>query len=119
MPWVTFGVMALSLILSCGGSGPPGNSPPVIETFSVQPTSGSAPLSITINCYATDPDGIVVNYLFDYDGDGEEDFKNRFGFANTVLGKAGRYEVSCMAVDDLGAKSTKTQEVVVTDPLTP
>lgn len=116
---VTVAVGFVSIISACGGSGPPGNSPPVIETFSVQPTSGPEPLSITINCYATDPDGIVVNYLFDYDGDGEEDFKNRFGFANTVLGKAGRYEVSCTAVDDLGAKSTKTQEVIVTDPLTP
>ena len=119
MPRVTVTVGFMFIISACGGPGPPGNSPPVIETFSVQPTSGSAPLTITINCYATDPDGIVVNYLFVFDVDGEEDFKNRFGFANTVLGKAGRYEVSCMAVDDLGAKSTKTQEVVVTDPLTP
>jgi len=119
MPRVTLALITTAFLISCGGYSPPGNYPPDIQTFSVQPDSGYAPLSITVNCYATDRDGLVVNYLFDFDGDGTTDARNRFGIASGVLGKPGTYQTSCTAVDDLGARSTKVQEVVVTDPLRP
>ncbi len=108
---LTFGL----LLVSCGGSPPPANYPPEIKSFDVQPDQGTAPLAVTINCRAQDPDGMVVEYQYDFEGDGRVDFRDRFGVTTHTYGKGGTYRATCIAVDDLGAKSRAVKEVMVQD----
>jgi PKD domain len=46
------------------------NKPPVLDSFSVIPTTGDAPLTVTCSAAAHDPDGDRVRYYWSF-GDGE------------------------------------------------
>ncbi|HUP60783.1 MAG TPA: PKD domain-containing protein [Thermoanaerobaculia bacterium] len=46
------------------------NKPPVLDSFSVIPTTGDAPLTVTCSASAHDPDGDRVRYYWSF-GDGE------------------------------------------------
>jgi hypothetical protein len=46
--------------------------PPVITSCTAKPTSGPPPLVVAFACQATDPDGDVVKYVWDF-GDGTQD----------------------------------------------
>ncbi|MCP4613864.1 MAG: PKD domain-containing protein, partial [Planctomycetes bacterium] len=45
-------------------------------TASANPVTGSAPLEVSLSCSATDPDGSIVLYEWDFDGDGTYDWNS-------------------------------------------
>jgi len=51
---------------------PPGNRPPT-ALLEVSPTSGTAPLEVRIRVDGDDPDGSVILYVADLNGDGDQD----------------------------------------------
>ncbi len=89
----------------------PKNQPPVIDSFTANPTSGNAPLTVTFTCSAHDPDGKVVEYDIDY-GDGNTDF-NSYGSFNYTYNNAGIYEATC-SVKDLENKSVVSLPLTIT-----
>ena len=48
---------------------PPPPKPPIITSFTATPTSGLPDLKVDFTCKATDPDGSIVKYVWDF-GDG-------------------------------------------------
>jgi len=51
---------------------PPGNRRPTV-LLEVSPTSGTAPLEVRIQVDGDDPDGSVILYVADLNGDGDQD----------------------------------------------
>ncbi len=83
------------------------NQPPSITSFSANVTSGNAPLSVAFICQATDQDGIIAEYQFDFDGDGINDLTgNHSGQASYTYSSTGTFSASCTALDDKGASVT-------------
>ncbi len=82
------------------------NLPPVVDTVGVDPTSGDAPLAVTLTCTGHDPDGAVAEYRWDLDGDGTADVTATDGSLAYTYDQAGSYQAACMVVDDLGATTT-------------
>ena len=81
------------------------NAPPV-AALAATPTSGAAPLSVTLDGSAsTDSDGAVVAYRWDFDGDGTIDAQSTSPTAAHVY-PAGVWHVGLTVVDDDGATST-------------
>ena len=81
------------------------NQPPAIDSFSVSPTSGEAPLSVTAVCQASDADGSVSTYRFD-PGDGSRAVESASGSFSHTYAVAGSYGATCTVVDDEGAETT-------------
>ena len=87
-------------------SSAPPNSPPVISSFTADPSSGNAPLKVNFTCHASDPDGEIVSYEIDF-GEGQRQTNSSGNFVYTYF-KAGTYEVTCWAEDNSGAKASQT-----------
>jgi PKD repeat protein len=85
------------------------NEPPVIDSFTADPTSGPAPLAVTFTCNAHD-DGSVVQYQWDFDGDDVVDKATRSARASHTYSAAGTYQARVTVVDN-------TQETTTSDPL--
>jgi PKD repeat protein len=110
---------ALALLSACGGGGgggggsptpPPINNPPV-ASFTANPSSGTAPLTVQFDGSAsTDADGSIASYSWNF-GDGSA------AGAGVTTGhlypSAGTYTVTLRVSDDLGASGTSTQQVIV------
>ena len=82
---------------------------PVIDSFSANPTSGDAPLTVDFTCTAHDPDGLIDYYQMAY-GDGSS-ASNEMGSFTYTYTHSGTYQAICTAVDDAGART-------VSDPIT-
>ena len=82
------------------------NQPPVIDSFTANPTSGEAPLAVTFTCQAHDPDGSIVSYHWDFDGDGNTDQTTTMGQASYTYNAAGTYPARVTVEDDQGASTT-------------
>ncbi len=82
---------------------------PVISSISASPTSGNTPLPVSFNVTASDPDGTVVAYDWDF-GDGgtssQEDPSYTFNSPGTFL-------VEVTATDNTGQEQTATVTVTV------
>ena len=89
-----------------------GNQPPVIDSFTVEPSSGTAPLEVAVICEATDPDGNVVAYEFN-PGDGSDPLTSDEGTFSYTYDTPGSYNATCTAYDDDGASVT-SEPVTVT-----
>jgi PKD repeat protein len=89
----------------------PGNEPPIVNA-SANPTSGAAPLSVSFTSSATDPDGSIVSYLWDF-GDGQS--SNLQSPMHTYQ-TAGTYPAKVTVTDNLGATASKTLNISVTGP---
>jgi PKD repeat protein len=87
----------------------PVNSPPVIHSFSVTPVTGTVPFTVTGSVVATDPDGVVQNYLFDM-GDGAV-FSGSSTFQHTYRIQ-GEYDILVTVADDEGASSYDTVQII-------
>jgi PKD repeat protein len=93
------------------------NEPPVIDFFSADPTTGTAPLTVDFTCTAHDPDGSIVEYRWDYDGDGTVDETTATGSATHTYTTEGTYTATCTVVDDDGATATSNPvNITVTAP---
>ena len=87
------------------------NQPPVIDSFSLSPTSGEAPLAVTASCHASDADGSISTYRFD-PGDGSGALESASGTFSHTYAAAGSYGATCTAVDDEGAETTSEPVMV-------
>lgn len=92
-------------------SGDPGNEPPIVNA-SANPTSGAAPLSVSFTSSATDPDGSIISYHWDF-GDGQN--SNLQSPMHTYQA-AGNYAAKVTVTDNLGATASKTVNINVTGP---
>jgi len=92
-----------------GEQPPPGDKPPIAQ-FSFYPTTGLAPLEVTFDASgSSDPDGTIVRYSWDF-GDGSAGLGQ---VISHVFLKSGTFRVGLTVTDDLGARATKTELIVV------
>jgi len=88
-------------------------SGPTVDASAV-PSSGSYPLTVTFGGTATDPDGTVVLYQWDFDGDGTYDWFNASSAAATfTYSSANSYSATLRVTDNDGLTGTDTVAVVV------
>ena len=78
------------------------NKPPVIDSFVGSPTYGMLPLTVTFTCTAHDPDGNIVEYHWDFNGDGAIDKTTTVGMTYHTYSEEGTYYAQCIVVDDTG-----------------
>lgn len=84
---------------------------PIISSISATPQTGTAPLSVTFNCSATDPDGgEIVQYLWDFNNDGLTDQTTTAGSSSYVYLSEGVWHAKCTVKDDEG--DTATSQVI-------
>ena len=87
------------------------NQAPDIDSFTANPLSGTAPLTVTFTCTANDPDGSITSYKWDFDGDGTPDQETSTGTVTYTYTTAGTYNATITVVDNKGASKKS-------DPLT-
>src|SRR6185369_14856738 len=93
---------------------PAANQPPVAR-LTATPSSGTAPLSVTLDASASsDPDGHVVSYSFDF-GDGARVGPQSSAVASHTYG-AGNWTANVTVADDKGAAATAFASVSVSSP---
>jgi hypothetical protein len=99
------------LRVSVSSAGGP-NKPPVVSAGG--PYEGVAGDPVTLTGTASDPDGTIVSYEWDFDGDGTADHVNpSTGTATTVYDRPGTYSAVLTATDDDGAKIQDTTTVTI------
>lgn len=88
----------------------PGNRPPKVDSFQVDKTSGSLPLTITANVKAKDPENDNMVYVWSIGN-----FKKQTSVPSMsyTIDKPGEYPVSVSVMDNQNANS-KSEEVIVT-----
>lgn len=93
---------------------PPGNEPPV-AALTVSPSGGPAPLAVVLDASGSmDPDGAIVEWAIDADGDGTPESVGADAFATHVYDTVGTREARVTVTDDAGSTATTTATVVVT-----
>lgn len=97
---------------------PPSNQAPS-TTLTVTPTSGEAPLQITVDATASDPDGSIASLAVDLDGDGAFDVSGSDPVLSVghVFDAPGAYTIRAVATDDDGASARADATVTVTEPV--
>jgi hypothetical protein len=95
--------------------GPPNDEPEA--ALSACPFSGPAPFDALLSAEASDDDGEIVAYRWDFDGDGTFDLvtDNDAPTAMHTYEVEGLYEVVLEVVDDRGATGRDTASVLVGD----
>ena len=87
------------------------NQAPDIDSFTGNPLLGAAPLTVTFTCTAHDPEGSIVSYKWDFDGDGTIDQVTSTSTVTHTYTVAGTYNATVTVVDDKGGSQKS-------DPLT-
>jgi len=79
-----------------------GNQPPTVS-LSADPIKGEPPLAVTFTVIASDPDGTITQYRWDFNGDGTLDLITTTTTATYTYTTPGVYLAVITAADDLGA----------------
>lgn len=83
------------------------NISPVIASFAAAPASGTAPLQAGFTAAASDKDGSIASYEWDFDGDGTfADSTGAVSSASHTYSKAGTYNARVRVKDNGGASVT-------------
>jgi PKD repeat protein len=91
-----------------GSAQPPSNRPPQVSA-SAQPQSGVAPLSVSFTAVASDPDGQIVSYRWDFgDGGGSSEISPRH-----VYSQPGDFTARVTVTDSGGASATAAVTISV------
>jgi len=95
----------------------PANELPTAE-LSATPTSGPAPLPVALSGTGTDPDGTIVTYKLDFQGDGTYDWESADPPSSLVheYAAAGTYVAKLTILDDDDAEASDTVAITVTEP---
>lgn len=81
-----------------------------VASFTATPTSGKAPLTVSVDASAsTDDDGTITDYAWDF-GDGATDTGVT---ASHVFATAGSYVITLTVTDDGGAQNGTTETITV------
>ncbi len=84
----------------------PVNQPPE-ASFTADPPSGSAPLTVTFDANASiDPDGTIVSYAWDWESDGTVDETNAIPTATHQFTAGGIYQVGLIVTDNATAQDS-------------
>ena len=89
------------------------NAWPVVNSFTADPTSGKVPLDVSFTCDATDPNGSIVEYYWDFDGNGTNDDTTASGTNSHIYNSPGTFNAICKAVDNDGAQKAASVEINV------
>jgi PKD repeat protein len=93
-----------------------GNQPPVAD-LEAHPASGDTPLPVALDASgSSDPDGSIVNYEWDFNGDGLYDAYGPLAIAGYTFTMPGSHDVWVRVTDDSGAQDTAQATVDVFDP---
>ncbi|MBI3652038.1 MAG: PKD domain-containing protein [Acidobacteria bacterium] len=93
---------------------PPLNQPPVV-TANVSALAGIAPLALSFACTASDPDGAIVSYLWDF-GDAQT---AATAAASHTYQNAGNFTAQITVTDNAGATASASVTINVTNPVAP
>ncbi len=84
---------------------------------SVSKESGPPPLSVHLQGQGSDPDGSIVIFQWDYDGDGIYDWSSRTeGNTYFTYQQAGEYTPTFRVIDNDGNRTTVSKSIVVNTP---
>ncbi len=87
--------------------------PPVIESFTADPEEGAAPLAVQFEVAAHDYDGEIIQYEWDFDGDGTYDETTQSGETSYNYETPVTTNVIVRVTDDDDLKDTELTKVVV------
>src|SRR3990170_1502633 len=82
------------------------NQPPVVSDFSASPSSSTAPLQVTFSTTASDPDGAITQYEWDFDGNGTYDAVTSTNPVSYTYSPSGTYTAMVRVTDNQGATAT-------------
>lgn len=103
-----------NVILQSTVTPPPTNQPPLVS-ISATPTSGVSPLVVSFSSNASDPDGSIVNYNWNF-GDGT----TSSGVNPTYIYQSpGSFTATLTVTDNAGAKASAAVSISVTSPPQP
>jgi PKD repeat protein len=89
------------------------NEPPVPE-FTVDPRPGTVGEPVTFDASASsDPDGTIVEYRWDFEGDGSLDENTTNPATDHTYSQTGGYVPTLTVVDDDEATATRSRDIVV------
>jgi len=95
----------------------PGNDPPV-AALSVSPEYGDQGLTVTLDASgSTDPDGSIVKYEWDFNGNGAYGAYGAVATTLHVYNNAGIFAAKVRVTDDAGAQDTATASIRVNEVL--
>ncbi|MCB1218100.1 PQQ-binding-like beta-propeller repeat protein [bacterium] len=99
--------------------GPLPNQLPVIS-LQVSDLSGDAPLDVGFSAFGTvDPDGQIVEYAWDFDGDGLFDAFSDSILASHTFTEAGVFNARLRVEDNDGGRAQEIVEITVNNPANP
>jgi len=90
----------------------PANNPPVVSSLTADPSTGVRPLTANFTATASDSDGYITKYEWDFDGNGTYDITETTGQVSRIYNTADTYTIRVRATDNNGA--TAIGEVNVT-----
>jgi len=99
-------------VISVSSPPPPGNQPPVVNLVA-SPTSGPPPLTVSFTATASDPDGSITEYRWDFTGDGAVDITTTTGSSSYTYTVPGVFLAQVSVVDDKGATAFASSIIVV------
>jgi PKD repeat protein len=95
-----------------------GNAP--TATANVQPSNGPVPLLVSFTCTATDPDGTIALYEWDFEGDGTYDYSSPASGSTTFTYQTiGQFEARCRVTDNNGNTAEARTTTTVIRPAPP
>jgi PKD repeat protein/Tol biopolymer transport system component len=95
-----------------------GNAPRASATAT--PSNGPVPLAVNFSCTATDPDGTIAKFEWDFDGDGVFDFSSTTtGSASHTYPGVGTFVATCRVTDNTGLSSLARTTTTVIRPAPP
>ncbi len=89
------------------------NSAPTVN-LTADPQSGTAPLTVYLEAKATDKNGSITKYAWDFDGDGQFDNEGTDSTANYTFSSEGTYKVTVKVYDNDGLSATDSVSISVT-----
>ncbi len=89
------------------------NMPPVVSSFTTQKVHGTDGMTIEFDAVASDPDGVITKYDWDFDGNGTIDATTATSPATYTFTTEGKYTPTVTVTDNYGATASAQTNVAV------